>query len=221
MRSNPSRWLGIPVLLGVALTVLGLATLAQVLRPATTDLDPSQTPLQMGLACEADEDPRDQPGDVPLVRSVTLVTCPDAFDGMVVRVRGEAIGDLVGRGERRWVLVNDDEYATYGPLELHGQSRGTNTGIAVLLPEGQHVPNLGGPGTWGSRLEVVGTFRRAAVEDQGGPAVLADAVTVTAPGGQFEAQPLGGLVWVTIAVALGAAAVWAAVLHRRRVLYRR
>lgn len=221
MSGGPSRWLGIPVLLGVALTVLGLATLAQVLRPTTTDLDPGQTPLQMGLACEADEDPRDEPGDVPLVRSVTLVTCPDVVDGMVVRVRGEAIGDLVGRGDRRWVQVNDDEYATYGPLELHGQSRGTNSGIAVLLPEGQHVPTLGGPGTWGSRLEVVGTFRRAAVEDQGGPAVIADTVTVIAPGGRFEAQPIGGLAWVTPAAVLGAASVWGAVLRRRRVGYRR
>lgn len=216
MRAAPSRWLGWPLLLAVAAVVVGLAGLSQALRPRTLDLDPLLTPLEMGLACEAVHEEGADPARAPLVRAVTLVTCPQAFDGRVVRVQGETVGDLIGRGERRWVLVNDDDYATHGPLELHGQSRGTNSGVAVLLPEGTTPPNLGGPGRWGTRVEVTGTFRRAAQEDQGGPAVLADDVRILAPGGTFPSAPVGPLApAAALALAVGAS-TWTVVLRRRR-----
>lgn len=161
------------------------------------------------------EDPR--PGHVgPRVRSGSLFACPASFNGRTVVVEGELIGDVLGRGTRRWVQVNDDAYAAVGPLGAHGQTLGTNSGVGVLLPAGVVFQRLGGPGARGDVVSVTGVFHTAAIEDQGGPAVIAESVELVRAGGPVADRdarllPLG----TTIAVAV-AAAVWVAVWARER-----
>jgi hypothetical protein len=151
-----------------------------------------------------------RPGPVE-VRSSTLLGCPALFDGHLVRLRGEPIGDLLGRGAGRWVLLNDDGYAFAGPLTSHQQTLGTNAGMAVLLAEGMIAPTMGGPGVWGDLLEVTGTFHAAAPQDQGGPAIIATRAEILRNGTLVAAIPstaqrVVAPILTVVAVALAATA---------------
>lgn len=149
-----------------------------------------------------------------LVTSPTLYECPQLFDGREVQVAGEAIGEVLGTGRRRWLQLNDDAYAWAGPLDAHHRRLGTNTGIAVLLPVADAPRWLGGPGVQGDRLLVSGRFGAAAAEDQGGPAVIAEQVEVVAPGGPVQTPPVPRV--RTVAVVLIALAGVLALLAERR-----
>lgn len=145
---------------------------------------------------------------------------PELFDGRFVVVEGEAIGDTFsGPDERLWVLVNDDDYARIGPLSGHGALAGTNSGLAVLLPVGQEPVELGGPGVVGDLLRVVGTFQTASQADQGGPAIIAEAVVTRRVGAEVGHAESDRLEAVTgVAVIMAAALVAAAAAARRRRL---
>lgn len=196
------------MLLGIALAVTLLILLLSLLVPPKQPLPP-RTEDGHVATCE-----HPQPVAVPVpVTSGIILGCPELFDGRVVLLSGEAIGDLLrGPGGRRWVQVNDDAYAHAGPLASHLQTLGTNLGIAVLLPAGVAPTRLGGPGIRGDLVEVVGTFRAAAAEDQGGPAVIARSAVVVRPGQAIQAPSSRRLRLVTpVAVAITlvlSGAVW-------------
>lgn len=174
---------------GGALLLAALACVVALVVGASHLLTPVPLPLgtvevpEPGATCESPGPP------AALVTSTTLHTCPEAFDGRMVTVAGEAIGDLLGTGPRRWVQVNDDRYAWVGPLDSHHVTLGANTGVAVLLPAGVRPGWLGGPDVLGDRLLVVGRFATAAEEDQGGPAVIADRVELIATGMRTDPRP--------------------------------
>lgn len=152
-----------------------------------------------------------------LVRSGSLYACPEVFDGRVVLVVGEAIGDLLrGPDDRRWVQVNDDAYATAGPLPTTWRRAGTNSGVAVLLPAGIAPAALGGPGRQGDLVRVEGVYRATAEEDQGGPAVIASALSVERAGGSVQVVPATRLRAVTPLAAVATAVLVLAAWRRRR-----
>ncbi|WP_108666847.1 hypothetical protein [Euzebya rosea] len=211
MTRVPTRLQGLAILLAVVGVAAVLAVSAGAVRP------PPGEPLLRGgaLSARTCDSPVAIVEPVP-VTSGTLHGCPERFDGRRVRVVGEAVGDLLGRGPRRWVQLNDDAYATAGPLSVHGQTLGTNSGVAVLLPDGQDPTVLGGPDRWGDLVEVVGVFHTTAAEDQGGPAVIAEEMWVLQTGRSVDELPLGALPAATCSVLLAAGAVWGVVGVRRR-----
>ncbi|HUG85280.1 MAG TPA: hypothetical protein VMM13_11985, partial [Euzebya sp.] len=143
---------GAGVLLGVCLMSAVVVVGSHLLRPNPAALL-GDVPEAPRASCEDDVLRQD-----PItVRSGTLFSCPERFEGRRVRLQGEAIGDLLGRGRERWVLLNDDDYAFAGPLVAHQQTLGTNGGIPVLLGEAMIPTTLGGPRVWGDLLEVTGT----------------------------------------------------------------
>lgn len=197
---------GVGVLLSIGVLVAIIVGGAHLLRPTPGPLL-GTVPSAPDVAC--DDDVR-HPDPVP-VRSGTLLACPERFDGRQVQLQGEAIGDLLGRGQGRWVLLNDDDYAYAGPLMAHYQTLGTNGGMAVLLPLEALPTALGGPGVWGDLLVVTGTFHTAAIADQGGAAVIATTVEVRRPGGPVDplsarAQRIAAPIMVAIAAVLAAIA---------------
>lgn len=179
-----TRLQGAGLLASLALASALIIGAAHLLRPAPGVLL-GDLPSAPAASCDADHVP---PEPVE-VRSSTLLRCPEQFDGRLVRLQGEPIGDLLGRGAGRWLLLNDDDYAFAGPLTAHQQTLGTNTGIAVLLSETMPAPTMGGPGVWGDLLEVTGTFHTAAVQDQGGPAVIATAAEILRSGTRLTPIP--------------------------------
>lgn len=203
---------GIGVLLGIGVLVAIIVVGAHLLRPTPGPLL-GAIPRAAGVAC--DDEVR-HPDPVP-ARSGTLLACPQRFDGRQVQLQGEAIGDLLGRGPGRWVLLNDDDYAHAGPLMAHHQTLGTNGGMAVLLPLDALPAALGGPGVWGDLLVVTGTFHAAAVVDQGGAAVIATTAEVLRPGGPVNPLPARAQ-RIAAPLMVAAAAVLAAIARVRRRL---
>lgn len=205
---SPLTRLGGAVLLGMIALAVGLVVvLAHWLAP-----NPIPGRLAEGPAASSSCANPGAPGG--RVTSSTLFACPLVFDGREVQVAGEAIGDLLGTGDRRWVQLNDDAYAWAGPLDSHHRRLGTNSGVAVLLPVADLPRWLGGPAVQGDRLLVTGRFAAAAEEDQGGPAVIAEHVELLAPGGPVSTPPVDGV--RTVAAVLVVLAVALTVLAERR-----
>ncbi len=210
-RGGPGPAGGWTVLAVVALAVAGMIA---VLPPLVED--PSgdgEVPAPPDATCA---EPRTRRPPVA-VTSSTLFACPSVYDGALVVVEGEAIGDLFdGPGDRRWVQVNDDAYAALGPLDVHHRTLGTNSGVAVLLPAGDEPTELGGPGHRGDAIRVIGTFQAASPADQGGPAVIAESVIPIRDGGPVEVNPSRRLRQVTPVAVVVTALIGAAALTRRR-----
>lgn len=124
------------------------------------------------------------------VTSAMVVACPAAFDGLRVRYAGELVGDLLHRDGGAWVLVNDDEYALrYGPLPIHREYRGTNSGLSVWLPTELlgEVNGLGRPNQRGDVVVLDGHIRRTDPDDGGGLTLRADKLQVLQPAHAVEA----------------------------------
>ncbi|MEY3019057.1 MAG: hypothetical protein RLZZ272_41 [Actinomycetota bacterium] len=119
------------------------------------------------------------------VGSSTVLRCPAAFDGLEVTFVGEVVGDVLPRRGGAWVLVNDDAYAlTTGPLPGHRTFAGSNSGLAVWLPD-PLVDGLSEPGRPGRRGDVVvvtGRIVRVDPDDSGGLTLRAETVRIAAPG---------------------------------------
>jgi hypothetical protein len=123
--------------------------------------------------------------DPVVVVADELIECPAMFDGVTVSYRGEAVRAVLARGARSWVHLNDDPYALeLGPLYDHRTAVGGNSGIPVSIPTtvADTIAYVGGPRHRGDILEVTGVFHRADPRDGGGPAIQADAATITQVG---------------------------------------
>lgn len=130
------------------------------------------------VACRADD----------VVTTTDLVEHMDKYDGKVVTVRGEAIGDLMVRGTHAWITVNDDEYAIRS-LQEHGNFRGlSNMGIGVWVPEseGRKIEVFGGYKNKGSTVRLTGIFHRACDQHGGDTDIHADRVDVLVQGHPFR-----------------------------------
>jgi hypothetical protein len=182
-----------------AVAVLLIAAVAWLLAhlartPPTAELGESLPGLadpHIHLACDDPmPPPRPQRDDAdtiePVGRAISgeVMACPRQFDGHVVEYVGEVVGDVLRRRGGAWMLVNDDAYALEaGPLGLHRRPRGTNTGLAVWLPD--PMPGLvGSPGRSGVRgdvIRVVGVLHRTDPEDGGGLTIRATTAELVAP----------------------------------------
>ena len=154
------------------------------------------------------------------VNSNDLFDCPQAYDGRVVRYRGEVVGALLHRDIGVWAQLNDDVYAELlGQSPAHRELRGGNAGVGVLLPAAlaAQVELIGGPHTHGDVLEITGTFNR--VDPTGEVAVIrADGGRLMSRGEPTPQPPLHDrriVAWVAIVVA-GAMVIAERVAARRR-----
>lgn len=153
-----------------------------------------------------------------VVTADELIECPASFDGAEVRYRGEAVRAVLRRGGRSWVQLNDDPYGLeLGPLYDHRTAVGGNSGIPVAISTSvaDTIAYVGGPRHRGDILEVTGVFHRADPRDGGGPAIEADAASITQVGRPVRRSvDSARLLTATI---ISIAALGAAVLaHKRR-----
>ena len=140
----------------------------------------------------------------PVIKTVKeLVNGSKTFDGQSVVIRGEAIGQVMSRGDFAWVNVED---AT-------GQ-----IGVWLSLEEAGKIGSLGNYHTKGDIVQVEGIFARADTRLQGETAVRAQTVTII-----FRGEPIPhefNMVKVEISAALLACALclWGSreMIKRRR-----
>lgn len=146
-----------------------------------------------------------------------VVACPQAFDQRVVTYVGEVIGDVLRRQGGAWLLVNDDAYSLgAGPLGSHRQYAGTNSGLAVWLPDTLPPLEPGWARTRGTIIEVTGRLWRADPQDGGGLTLRAlDAASTTVLAEAVDVDPLVHR-WQVVAAAGFAAVAGLLVLAERR-----
>ncbi len=226
--------------LGAALAALlglgGIVALTEALRhpvpggaPRVPELSARDGDPRAETACDESLPreglPRAAPGDDPAAAPVTVTSnelydCPQAFDGMRVRYRGEVVGAVLRRDGGAWVQLNDDVYGgTLGPLPAHRDYRGGNAGVGVFVPAtvADEITSVGGPQARGDVVEVVGAFNRVDAASAESSVIRAERGAVVVAGQPFidpllpERRPVAAVVLL-----LAAAMTVAERLARRR-----
>jgi len=122
------------------------------------------------------------------VKVAQLVDNMRKYDGRVVTIQGEAIGDVMVRGTYAWITVDDDRYSKKS-IEEGGELVGmSNSGIGiwVLEHDTREITIYGGYKNKGAIVRVTGVFNRACHEHGGDTDIHATSVEVLKPGHPFS-----------------------------------
>ena len=132
-------------------------------------------------------------GGSEVVNSGSLLQEWEKYDGREVVFRGEAVGDVMARGNHAWLAVNDDPYSLEA-LHEAGELRGGNSGVGVWLPvsEAEKVTRLGRHGSVGDYVEVIGVFHADCREHGGDFDIHATSLRVLKPGRELRVTPSAG-----------------------------
>ena len=123
--------------------------------------------------------------DGDAVNSNDLIDHAKDYDGKTIVYEGEALGDILYRGDYAWLAVFD----------------GSNTiGCYVTRADAEQISLVGGYGKKGDTVRIEGVFHRACAEHGGDMDIHASSVTVLAAGTLVQ-MPLSRLV-ATLAIAL-------------------
>lgn len=119
----------------------------------------------------------------PVVSSAQLVEDAEYWDGREVTFEGEVIGDVMVRGSRAWLHVNDDAYSAL-PVPAGARPQGYNSGHAVLAPatEAAEVRVFGSYRARGDIVRVTGIFRASDPAHGGDMLIEARHIEVVEPG---------------------------------------
>ncbi len=140
-------------------------------------------PVLVPVCAAAQEEPVE-------VSTADLLNNWEELNGREVIFRGEAIGDVMVRGDHAWITVNDDYYSREALLEA-GELRGGNSGMAVWLPaaEAEKIEMLGRYGTRGDFVEVRGVFNATCLEHGGDFDIHAHTLEVIDGGEMVDTSP--------------------------------
>lgn len=112
-----------------------------------------------------------------------LVEQPKSYDGRAVTFEGEAVGEVLKRGDHAWLHLNDDAYM-YENVEEGAPLDGYNSGMPVWVPVAMagRVGTLGDYKHEGDVVRVEGTFNAACREHGGDMDIHATQLVVVTPG---------------------------------------
>jgi len=145
------------------------------------------TALLMGAAllalCAAPAWAADAPIPKNDPSSTQLVEKPKQFNGTRVTFTGEAIGEVMVRGDYAWIHLNDDAYMERN-AEEGAKLGGYNSGMAIWVPAAltKQIDTYGDYKHEGSIVQISGTFNAACKEHGGDMDIHADSVTMIRPG---------------------------------------
>ncbi|MGQ9475170.1 MAG: hypothetical protein ACUVT4_03465 [Actinomycetota bacterium] len=156
-----------------------------------------------------------------VVNSASLLQEWEKYNGREVVFRGEAVGDVMTRGDHAWLTVNDDPYSLKA-LHDAEELRGGNSGIGVWLPvsEARRVTRLGRHGSVGDYVEVIGVFHADCREHGGDFDIHATSLRVLEPGRELRITPSAGK-WMAAMGAFAFLVISLAPFLGRRVRERR
>ena len=164
--------------------------------------------LSAAPALAADSLPKNDPS------STALVARPSFYNGKKVTFSGEAIGEVMVRGDHAWIHLNDDAYMERN-VEEGAKLGGYNSGMAVWVPAGltRQIDTYGDYSHEGSIVQVEGVFNKACKEHGGDMDIHADVVRVVRAGHDAK-DPIHPLK-AALAAVLAAAAAGLFWLERR------
>ena len=132
----------------------------------------------------------------PGVSSRELLTRPEKYDGKEIVYQGEAIGDMMKRGNSAWVNVRDVDYAL---------------GVFCPIEEAAKITCLGGYKFKGDIIAVQGVFHHSCAEHGGDPDIHARRIKIIQPGIGLAHSLHPDK--VQIAIILSSAAILLALIH--------
>lgn len=141
--------------------------------------------------------------------SAQLVEKPKTYDGTTVTFAGEAIGEVMVRGDYAWIHLNDDAYMLKN-VEEGAKLGGYNSGMAVWTPAGLTKPidTYGDYKHEGSIVQVIGTFNAACKEHGGDMDIHATRLEVLRPGHDVVDVVRPWKVWLALALMALAFGLW-------------
>lgn len=141
--------------------------------------------------------------------SAMLVEHPKAYDGLTVTFTGEAIGEVMVRGDHAWIHLNDDAYELRN-VEEGAELGGYNSGMAVWIPADltRAIDTYGDYEHEGSIVQVVGAFNAACPEHGGDMDVHATSLRLVRAGHAVVDVVQPWKVWLALALAVLAACLW-------------
>jgi len=112
-----------------------------------------------------------------------LVEKNKQYNGTRVTFTGEAIGEVMVRGDYAWIHLNDDAYMERN-VEEGAKLGGYNSGMAIWVPAAltKQIDTYGDYKHEGSIVQISGTFNAACKEHGGDMDIHADSVTMIRPG---------------------------------------
>jgi len=115
--------------------------------------------------------------------STQLVEKPKQYDGTTVTFTGEAIGEVMARGEYAWIHLNDDAYELRN-VEEGAKLGGYNSGMAIYVPTAltTQIDTYGDYKHEGSIVQIAGTFNAACKEHGGDMDIHATTLALIRPG---------------------------------------
>jgi hypothetical protein len=115
--------------------------------------------------------------------STQLVEKNKQYNGTTVTFTGEAIGEVMVRGDYAWIHLNDDSYEERN-VEEGAKLGGYNSGMAVWVPSAlaKQIDTYGDYKHEGSIVQITGTFNAACKEHGGDMDIHATTVTMIRPG---------------------------------------
>jgi opacity protein-like surface antigen len=130
--------------------------------------------------------PPNKPGSAELVNKMNVpgdVTKGLFWNGRTVTFRGEAIGEVMVRGDYAWIHLNDDAYMIKN-VEEGAKLGGYNSGMAVWVPAAltKAIDTYGDYQHEGSIVEVSGVFNGACKEHGGDVDIHATSLRLLVPG---------------------------------------
>jgi hypothetical protein len=142
------------------------------------------------------------------------------YNGKTVTFTGEAIGEVMVRGDYAWVHLNDDAYMELN-VEEGAKLGGYNSGMAVWIPSPLTVPidTYGDYKHEGSIVQISGTFNAACKEHGGDTDIHATTLSVIRPGHVVDDPiPTWKAVLAVALAALAAGLFWLEHRTRNRIV---
>lgn len=160
------------------------------------------------VAFATDAFPPNKPDSTELINHMNVpgdVSKGLFWNGKTVTFHGEAIGEVMVRGDYAWIHLNDDAYMVKN-VEEGAKLGGYNTGMAIWVPASltKRIDTYGDYQHEGSIVEIQGVFNGACKQHGGDMDIHATSVKVLRPG-HVVIDPVRP--WkAALAVALAAAA---------------
>jgi hypothetical protein len=138
-----------------------------------------------------------------------LVEKPKQYNGTTVTFTGEAIGEVMARGDYAWIHLNDDAYMESN-VEEGATLGGYNSGMAIWVPTAltKQIDTYGDYKHEGSIVQIVGTFNAACKEHGGDMDIHATTVTMIRPGHVVDDPIAPWKAWLAVVLVLSAAGLW-------------
>jgi hypothetical protein len=171
------------------------------------------TVFAAGAAYAADQAdaplPPNKPDSTELINKMNVpgdVTKGLFWNGKAVTFHGEAIGEVMVRGDYAWIHLNDDAYMVKN-VEEGAKLGGYNSGMAIWIPASltKVIDTYGDYQHEGSIVEIQGVFNGACKEHGGDTDIHATSLDLLRPGHIVvdPTPPWKALLAVAVAAAAG------------------